>query len=99
MTGYYTYRALAEREGEAGRKQTLENMALAEKEHAALWAGRIRELGKPEPVYGGSTPGDADTLKTRVGGDDLALRLLEIDETRDIAKYTHQLKELGDAPS
>ena len=99
MAGYYTYRALAEREPEPGRKQTLENMALAEKEHAALWAGRLRELGEPEPVYRGSPAGDADSLKTRVGGDDLALRRLEIDESRDIAKYSQQLKALGDAPS
>jgi VIT1/CCC1 family predicted Fe2+/Mn2+ transporter/rubrerythrin len=99
MTGYYTYRALAEREPEAGRKQTLKNMALAEKEHAALWAARLRELGEPEPVYRGSTAGDAGSLKTRVGGDDLALRRLEIDESRDIAKYSQQLKALGDAPS
>jgi rubrerythrin/uncharacterized membrane protein YeaQ/YmgE (transglycosylase-associated protein family) len=99
MAGYYTYRALAEREPVAGRKQTLEHMALAEKEHAALWAGRLRELGEPEPVYRGSTAGEADSLKTRVGGDDLALRRLEIDESRDIAKYSQQLKALGDAPS
>jgi vacuolar iron transporter family protein len=99
MAGYYTYRALAEREREAARKQTLESMALAEKEHAALWAGRLRELGEPEPVYQGKPGGDADSLKTRVGGDDLALRRLEIDESRDIAKYSQQLKELGDAPS
>ena len=99
MAGYYTYRALAEREPEAARKQTLESMALAEKEHAALWAGRLRELGEPEPVYRGKPGGDADSLKTRIGGDDLALRRLEIDESRDIAKYSQQLKELGDAPS
>jgi VIT1/CCC1 family predicted Fe2+/Mn2+ transporter len=99
MAGYYTYRALAQREPEATRKQTLEHMALAEKEHAALWAGRLRELGEPEPVYRGSTSGDADSLKTRVGGDDLALRRLEIDESRDIAKYSQQLKALGDTPS
>ena len=67
MTGHYTYRALAEREREVGRKQTLENMALAEKEHAALWAGRLRELGEPEPVYRGSTAGDADSLKIASG--------------------------------
>ena len=99
MAGCYTYRALAEREPEAARKQTLESMALAEKEHAALWAGRLRELGEPEPVYQGKPGGDADSLKTRVGGDDLALRRLEIDESRDIAKYSQQLKELGDAAS
>jgi VIT1/CCC1 family predicted Fe2+/Mn2+ transporter len=99
MTGYYTYRALAQREREPGRKQALENMAVAEKEHAALWAGRLRELGEPEPVYQGKPAGDADSLKNRVGGDDLALRRLEIDESRDIAKYSQQLKALADAPS
>ena len=99
MEGYYTYRALAEREPEAGRKQTLENMASAEKEHAQLWAGRLRELGEPEPVYQGRPGGDADRLKTRIGGDDLALRRLEIEESRDIARYSRQLKALGDPAS
>jgi vacuolar iron transporter family protein len=64
-------------------------MALAEKDHAALWAGRSRELGEPEQVYRGSTAGDAGSLKTCVGGDDLALRRLEIDE---IATYSHNSK-------
>ena len=74
-------------------------MAAAEKEHAALWAARIQELGGREPVYRGKPTGDADSLKNRVGGDHLALRRLEIDESRDIAKYSRQLKELGDEPS
>jgi len=99
MTGYYTYRTLAEREPDSGRKQALESMATAEKEHAALWAARLQELGEPLPVYRGRQTGDADSLKNRIGGDDLALRRLEIDESRDIAKYSQQLKELGDAPS
>jgi rubrerythrin len=99
MTGHYTYRTLAEREPDSGRKQALESMATAEKEHAALWAARLQELGEPQPVYRGRQTGDADSLKNRIGGDDLALRRLEIDESRDIAKYSQQLKELGDAPS
>jgi VIT1/CCC1 family predicted Fe2+/Mn2+ transporter/rubrerythrin len=99
MTGHYTYRALAEREPDSGRRQALESMANAEKEHAALWAARLQELGEPHPVYRGRQTGDADSLKNRIGGDDLALRRLEIDESRDIAKYSQQLKELGDAPS
>jgi VIT1/CCC1 family predicted Fe2+/Mn2+ transporter/rubrerythrin len=99
MTGYYTYRTLAEREPDSGRKHALESMATAEKEHAALWAARLQELGEPLPVYRGRQTGEADSLKNRIGGDDLALRRLEIDESRDIAKYSQQLKELGDAPS
>ena len=43
--------------------------------------------------------GQADSLANRVGGADLALRRLEIDEGRDIAKYGKQLKALGDQPS
>ncbi len=33
-----------------------------------------------------------------MGGVDLALRRLEIDESRDIAKYGKQMKALGDPP-
>jgi VIT1/CCC1 family predicted Fe2+/Mn2+ transporter/rubrerythrin len=99
MRGYYTYRTLAEREPVAERRQTLEQMATAEKEHAGLWAGRLRELGEQESVYRGKTSGDVDSLKNRVGGSDLALRRLEIDESRDIAKYSQQLKALGDEAS
>jgi VIT1/CCC1 family predicted Fe2+/Mn2+ transporter len=99
MEGHYTYGALAQREPDAARKQTLNHMAAAEKDHADLWAGRLRELGEPEPVYRGKPGGAAESLKTRVGGDDLALRRLEIDESRDIAKYSQQLTALGDAPS
>jgi Mn-containing catalase len=98
MAGCYTYRTLAEREPDPGRRQTLEHMAQAESDHAALWAGRLREMGEPEPIYQGKPSGDADSLKNRVGGDDLALRRLEIEESRDIAKYSQQLKALGDAP-
>jgi hypothetical protein len=34
-----------------------------------------------------------------VGGADLALRRLEIDEARDIARYGKQLRALGDKPT
>ena len=43
--------------------------------------------------------GEADSLTNRIGGVDLALRRLEIEESRDIAKYGKQLTELGDQPS
>jgi vacuolar iron transporter family protein len=43
--------------------------------------------------------GQADSLANRIGGTDLALRRLEIDEGRDIAKYGKQLKVLGDQSS
>jgi VIT1/CCC1 family predicted Fe2+/Mn2+ transporter len=97
--GARTYQALATREKDPLRQKTLEHLAQAEEEHAALWAQRIRELGGDEPVYRGKATGDADSMANRLGGIDMALRRLEIDEGRDIARYGQQLKELGDGPS
>ena len=97
--GGYTYRTLADRESDPVRKQKLGELADAEEQHASLWAERLREVGAPEPRYRGKPTGDADSLKNRVGGPDLALRRMEIEESRDIAKYGRHLKELGDEPS
>ena len=99
MVGCYTYRALADRDTEPVRAQVLRHLAVAEEEHAALWASRIKELGGPEPVYTGNPHGDADTLQNRAGGVRMALRRLEIEESRHIANYGRQLRELGDEAS
>ncbi len=99
MSGYYTYRTLAERDNDPLRKQTLKHMAEAEAQHAALWEKRILELGGALPKYRGKTTGDADSLANRIGGQRMALRRLEIDESRAIATYGQQLKELDDEPS
>ena len=53
-------------------------------------------MGAAEPIYRGSLTGEADSLVNRAGGHNLALRRLEVEESRDIAKYGRQLKELGD---
>ena len=99
MEGYHTYLALADRDTEPLRAQVLRHLAGAEWEHAALWHGRIVELGGPEPVYHGSPGGDADSLASRAGGVRMALRRLEIEESRAIASYGEQLKSLGDPES
>ena len=99
MEGHLTYTALAKAEADPQRRNALRGLAAAEKHHADLWAGRIRELGGPAPKYDGDKFGRANSLASRVGGADLALRRLEIDESRDIATYGKQLKELGDEPS
>jgi VIT1/CCC1 family predicted Fe2+/Mn2+ transporter/rubrerythrin len=99
MEGYHTYQALADRDTDPVRAQVLRHLAGAEWEHAALWAGRIEELGQPVPVYHGRPGGEADSLANRAGGIRMALRRLEIEESRDIAKYGEQLKALGDEES
>ena len=98
MECHHTYSALVKREADPQRRNTLRGLAAAEKHHVGLWAGRILELGGQVPQYTGSESGQAESLATRIGGADLALRRLEIDEGRDIAKYGKQLKALGDAP-
>jgi VIT1/CCC1 family predicted Fe2+/Mn2+ transporter/rubrerythrin len=99
MEGYHTYLALADRDTDPVRAQVLRHLAGAEWEHAALWHGRILELGGAEPVYHGSPGGEADSLANRAGGIRMALRRLEIEESRQIASYGEQLKALGDEDS
>jgi VIT1/CCC1 family predicted Fe2+/Mn2+ transporter/rubrerythrin len=99
MEGYYTYKALADRDEDPVRAQVLRHLAQAEMEHAALWESRIKDLGGPVPVYSGGSRGQADSLANRAGGLRMALRRLEIEESRHIASYGEQLKALGDEGS
>jgi VIT1/CCC1 family predicted Fe2+/Mn2+ transporter/rubrerythrin len=99
MEGHLTYLALAERDEDPVRAQVLRHLAGAEWEHAAMWAGRIEELGQPAPVWTGNPHGEADTLANRAGGIRMALRRLEIEESRAIAGYGEQIKALGDQDS
>jgi VIT1/CCC1 family predicted Fe2+/Mn2+ transporter/rubrerythrin len=99
VEAYHTYLTLAERDTDPVRAHVLRHLASAEWEHAALWHGRILELGGPEPVYRGRSGGDADSLANRAGGVKMALQRLEIEESRHIASYGEQLKALGDEGS
>jgi VIT1/CCC1 family predicted Fe2+/Mn2+ transporter len=99
MEGFHTYTALADRDEDPVRARVLRHLAQAEVEHATLWEGRIKELGGPQPVYTGGPGGQADSLANRAGGMRMALRRLEIEESRDIARYGEQLKALGDEGS
>jgi VIT1/CCC1 family predicted Fe2+/Mn2+ transporter/rubrerythrin len=99
MEGYHTYLTLADRDADPVRAQVLRHLAQAEIEHAHLWEGRIKELAGPDPVYSGGPGGQADSLANRAGGMRMALRRLEIEESRDIARYGEQLKALGDEGS
>src|ERR1035438_7553216 len=99
IQGHHTYQALADRDTDPVRAQVLRHLASAEWEHATLWSGRIEELGQPAPVWTGSPHGEADSLANRAGGIRMALRRLEIEESRAIAGYGEQIKALGDEDS
>jgi len=99
MRGYHTYNTLSQKETDPQRRRALRNLALAEKHHAGLWAERLTGLGAPVPEYEGSEAGEADSIANRIGGPELALRRLELEESRDIARYGKQIRELGDEPS
>ncbi|HEU5350430.1 MAG TPA: VIT1/CCC1 transporter family protein [Terracidiphilus sp.] len=99
MQGCHTYQTLADRDADPVRAQVLRHLAQAELEHAALWESRIQELGGPKPVYSGGPGGEANSLANRAGGTKMALRRLEVEESRDIARYGSQLMELGDEGS
>jgi Mn-containing catalase len=92
MRGYHTYNTLSQQENDPYRRRTLRNLALAEKHHADLWASRLVALSAATPVYEGSQAGEAATFANRIGGQDLALRRLELDESRDIARYGKRLR-------
>ena len=99
MRGYHTYNALSQQETNHQRGRTLRTLALAEKHHADLWASRLTALGAPVPDYDGPESGEAGTLANRIGGQGLALRRLELEESRDIARYGKQITDLGDQGS
>jgi len=99
MRGFHTYDALSRQAIDPQQCRSLHHLALAEQHHADLWASRLTALGAPVPEYDGSESGDADSLSNRIGGLDLALRRLELDESRDIARYGKQIQELGDPPT
>ena len=99
MRGYHTYNTLAKRATDPQQCRSLHSLALAEKHHADLWATRLTALDAPVPEYDGNEAGEADSLANRIGGLDLALRRLELDESRDIARYGKQIEDLGDQPT
>jgi VIT1/CCC1 family predicted Fe2+/Mn2+ transporter/rubrerythrin len=99
MVGYHTYNTLAERESDPHRRNALRLLAKAEQHHADLWAARIEQLRGSKPVYKGTSAGEANSMASRIGGDALALRRLEVEEGRHVANYGKQLRELNDQPS
>lgn len=99
MQGHYTYLTLAGAEADPRRRNALRGLAAAERHHADLWSHRLRELNGTTLVYRGKETGDAETMASLLSGSAVKLRRLEIEESRDIARYYKQLVHLGDAPA
>ncbi len=93
MRGFYTYSHLAETESDPQRRRSLRGLATAEKHHADLWADRLHALGSEVPRF---QPSDGDEVPEVSAA---SLRDLELEESRDIAKYGLQLQQLGDEGS
>ena len=96
MEGVRTYNDLARAERDPVRRNILLKMAEAEARHAQKWERKLAELGE-EP------PKEERTLKMRVQGwvrrqlgTEAALRQLEGEEDKDIARYESQAKSIND---
>lgn len=96
MEGVRTYSDLAKNERDAGRRAVLEKMAEAEARHAAKWEQKLAELGA-EPPQEQRTPGMRFTgwLRRQLGTE-AALRQLENEEDKDIARYEAQARNIND---
>ncbi len=96
MEGVHTYSDLARNERDAPRRAVLVKMAEAEARHAQKWEQKLAELGA-EP------PKEERTLKMRLQGwlrrqlgTEAALRQLEGEEDKDIARYEAQARNIND---
>ncbi len=97
MQGFATYSRLAEQAKDANTRRALRGIAAAEKHHADLWADRLHSLGAEVPSFD-QRPNE-DVLRAQETGGFAALRELELDESRDIARYSEQMQEFGDQAS
>ena len=97
MQGFATYSHLAERAKDPNTRRALRGIAAAEKHHADLWADRLHALGAEVPAF--DPKPDEDVLRAEQEGGFAALRELELDESRDIARYGEQMQEFGDTAS
>jgi VIT1/CCC1 family predicted Fe2+/Mn2+ transporter/rubrerythrin len=97
--GGKTYQALSKLETDTTRRELLFELAKSEFNHAAQWEERIVALGGTIPTYKGPPTGKARRFANLVGGQNTALRRIELDEAHDIARYARQIHEIGDEPS
>ncbi len=95
MDGVDMYNALAEREKVPERRTIFRKLAESEQRHAQLWTKRLQELNAPVPTSH-SGKEHAIRIATTPGGLQQIILAIEAEERRDVASYTHQLREIQD---
>ena len=96
MEGVRTYRDLAQRERDTTRRNILTKMADAEQRHAQKWEQKLAELGVEPPQEQRSLKMRFQGWLRRQLGTDAALRQLEGEEDKDIARYEAQARSIND---
>ncbi len=97
IEGMRTYRALAERENDRSRRNVLNKLAEAEERHAQRWERKLQELGAHVPEEKYSFTSQLKGWARRQLGTEAALRHMEGEEDRDIARYEAQASSIDDA--
>jgi VIT1/CCC1 family predicted Fe2+/Mn2+ transporter/rubrerythrin len=96
VEGMRTYRDLAAREKDQGRRRVLLKMAEAEERHAQKWERKLVELGAPLPQEKRTWRMRLKGWTRRQVGTEAALRHMEGEEDRDIARYESQARAIND---
>lgn len=97
VEGARTYRELAANEKERGRRNVLIKLAEAEERHAQKWEGKLAELGAPLPQERRTRRAKLKSWLRRQVGTEAALRNMEGEEDRDIARYETQARTINDS--
>ena len=96
MEGVRTYRNLAHNERDTTRHNVLEKLAEAEARHAARWERKLAELGAELPEQKLTLGMRFKGWLHRQVGTEAALRQLEGEENKDIARYEAQARSIND---
>jgi VIT1/CCC1 family predicted Fe2+/Mn2+ transporter/rubrerythrin len=96
VEGMRTYRDLATNEKDQGRRNVLLKLSEAEERHAQRWGHKLAELGAPTPVEKRTLSTRLKSWTRRQVGTEAALRHMEGEEDRDIARYESQAVNLND---
>jgi VIT1/CCC1 family predicted Fe2+/Mn2+ transporter/rubrerythrin len=96
MEGMHTYRSLAQREKDQSRRRVLLKLAEAEEGHAQKWEQKLSELGIALPQEKRTWSMRLKGWTRRQVGTQAALRQMEGEEDRDIARYESQARAMND---